>query len=341
LNVQNGTIDLRTGILHQHKPTDLITKLAPVEYDPGATCPTFEKFVARIMDENPNLILFLQRAVGYSLTGSIAEQVLFMLYGAGSNGKTTLELTLQAMLGDYAAAVAPETLMIRYRDGGEASEDVARLRGARSVFSNESDEGRRLDEPKIKLLTGGDKVVARHLYGHFFEFRPTFKLWFATNHLPTVRGQDEAMWRRILQVPFNVTIPKDERVPDYFEKVLRHELPGILAWAVAGCLLWQKHGLEPPQEVLQATADYRHEQDVVAAFIAERCRTGPTEREAAGPLYKAFREWSGERGDDKPMSHALFGRRLTEKQFTVEKHGTKQRMGLSLKLPLDDLEEGR
>ena len=330
LNVENGTIDLRSGVRREHRGRDRITKLAPVSYNPDATCPKFLEFLATIFAEIRALIDFLQRAIGYSLTGLTSEQKLFLLHGGGNNGKTTLEKAIEATLGDYAEATPPETLMIRYGEGGGPSEDIARLRGARFVSSIESEEGRRLAEAKIKLLTGGDKVVARHLYGHYFEFRPTFKLWFATNHLPTVRGQDEAIWRRILRIPFNVTIAKAERVPDFFESVLRPELPGILAWAVAGCLVWQERGLEPPEEVLNATADYRHEQDFVAAFVADCCHVDVQLSARAGALYKAFKSWSEERGE-KPMSGSMFGRRLEERGFTKQKdyRGT-LRLGLEL-----------
>jgi len=328
-NVKNGTIDLRAGRLQEHSPDDLITRMSPVDYEPKATCPKFEAFLLRIMDGNLHLIAYLQRVVGYALTGLTSEHAFLIPYGAGANGKTTLTRSIEATMADYALSTPPETLMVKYGEGG-ASEDVARLCGARFVSSVETEAGRRLAEAKIKLLTGGDKVTARFLWGHFFDFYPQFKIWFATNHKPVIRGQEEAIWRRIHLIPFNVTIPKAERIPDYFEKVLAPELPGILAWAVVGCLKWQSDGLTPPDEVQKATAEYREEMDVVAAFIADRCSIGNQASARAGALYKAFREWCEEQGE-KAMSGSLFGRHLEERGFTKQKdYKGVTRLGLEL-----------
>lgn len=329
-NVANGTIELKTGTLREHRPEDLLTKLAPAPYDAEATCPTFEAFLNVVMAGNANLIGFLQRAVGYSLSASIREQVIFIPHGFGKNGKSTFIEAIEKTMGDYALSTPPETLMVRFGDG--PTEDVARLCGARFVSAVESEDGRRLAESRIKQLTGGDKVSARFLYGHFFDFRPTFKIWYATNHLPTVRGQDEAIWRRIMKIPFNVTIPEKEREQDYFTKRLAPELPGILAWAVAGCLRWQAEGLNGPDEVRQATDEYRHEQDIVAAFIADRCLLDEHRREAPGRLYKAFADWCHEQGDKHVMTNTAFGRRLTEKGIRPEREagGKRWRVGVSL-----------
>jgi putative DNA primase/helicase len=253
---------------------------------------------------------------------------MFILHGSGRNGKSSLIETLGWLLGDYAMSVPSETLMARYGDGG-ASEDVARLRGARLVTAIETEEGRRLAEAKIKQLTGGDVVTARHLWGHFFDFVPTFKIWYATNHLPEIRGTEDAIWRRLLKMPFAHEFEDKDRIMDYAKLKLYPELSGILTWAVLGCLDWQRRGLNAPQEVLAAVEEYRGEQDLLARFISERCRVGPREEVPAGELYRAYRYWAEEQGD-RPLTSQLFGRRLNEKGFTKKKSGVHFRIGLSL-----------
>ncbi len=329
-NVANGTIELKSGKLREHRAEDLITKLSPVEFDPSAMCPTFEAFLKRIFSSRPDLIAYVQRAVGYSLTAVTSEHVLVIEHGTGANGKSTLNSAIEATLADYAISTPPETLMVKYGDGG-ISNDVARLCGARFVSASESEDGRRLAEAKIKLLTGGDKVAARFLRCEFFEFIPKFKLWFATNHKPTIRGTDEAIWRRIHLLPFDVTIPKEERVPDYFQNTLALELPGILAWAVVGCLKWQERGLDPPPEVQSATSAYRTEQDVVAEFIATCCIVKEDLEAPAGQLYNVFKRWTEGEGN-KPLSNYSFGLRLTDKGFPARKAsgGRKVRVGIGL-----------
>jgi putative DNA primase/helicase len=239
LNVLNGTLDLRTGELEPQDPDDLITKLAPVEYDPEAKCVTWLGFLDRIMDGNQDLIDFLQRAAGYSLTGETTERVLFVLHGVGRNGKTTLLESLQAVLGEYAKVMAAEMLMARKNDGGIPN-DVAALKGARLVTASEAEEGTRLGEAKVKQLTGGDTITARFLYGEFFSFRSEFKIWLATNHKPDVRGTDKAIWDRLPVVPFSVRIPDEEvdaRLPQklldavaWHPRVGGSGMPGLAAW---------------------------------------------------------------------------------------------------------------
>jgi putative DNA primase/helicase len=232
LNVEDGTIDLRTGELLPHSRRDLITKLAPVRFDPKATCPTWLAFLDRVLGHDADLVGFLQRAIGYSLTGDTGEQVLFFLYGTGANGKSTLLETLRALLGDYAQQTDFTTLLERRGDGPR--NDIAALQGARFVAAIEAAEGRRLAEGLVKQLTGGDAVSVRKLYSEPFTFRPEFKLWLAANHKPVIRGTDQAIWRRIRLVPFTIAIPEGERDHELGLK-LRAELPGILRWAVAGC----------------------------------------------------------------------------------------------------------
>jgi putative DNA primase/helicase len=332
LNAQNGTIDLRLGELWPHRPEDLITRIVPVDYDAGARCPRWEAFIAWAMQGDRQLIHFLQRAVGYSISGSTAEQVLFMPHGGGGNGKSTFLETLQHVFGDYALSTPPDTLLAKRLDN--IPNDVARLEGARFVVAIEAEEGRRLAEAKLKMLTGGDTVTARFLHREFRQFRPTFKLWFGVNHKPEIRGTDHAIWRRIRLIPFSTTIADAERDPNLVEK-LRAEAPGILAWAVQGCMAWQFEGLAPPVAVLEATSEYRRESDETQRFIDERCIVGKHESCRAGELFKAYCTWAEQEGL-KPMSQTAVGRRLTEKGF-AKREDSKGNIRQGLRPRADDL----
>ena len=258
LNCSNGSVDLRTGKPLPHARENLCTKQVPVNFDSKAKCLTWKAFLHRIMGGNESLVRFLQRAIGYSLTGQITEQVLFLFYGTGANGKSTFVETMRALLGDYAQQADFETFLIGKNEGGPRN-DIARLKGARFVSAVESGQSRQMAETVIKQVTGGDKIAARFLYQEFFEFSPQFKLFLVANHKPQVRGTDEAVWRRIRLVPFDVKIPQEERDKHLPEK-LQSELPGILAWAVRGCVKWQEKGLGEPTEVLEATQEYREEE---------------------------------------------------------------------------------
>lgn len=330
LNCTNGTLDLRSGELHPHDRADLITKQAPVAYDPEAQCPSWRAFLARIFEPVPDVISFLQRAIGYALTGDTSEQVMFLLYGTGANGKSTLLQTLAAVLGDYAQATPAATLMVRDRNNN-ATNDLARMAGARLVTAIESDEGKRLAEGLIKQMTGGDKIVARYLHQEFFEFTPQFKLFLATNHKPIIRGTDYAIWRRIHLVPFLVTIPEEERDP-YMAQRLGAEAPGILAWAVEGYQQIRLSRLEPPPSVTGATSDYRAEMDLIAAFLEECCAVERTMMVAAGALYAAYKAWAEESGE-RPITQRTFSLRLQERGHHTERRGAGSKphwMGLGL-----------
>jgi putative DNA primase/helicase len=331
LNVMNGTINLRTGELQPHRRADLITKLAPVIYDQDATAPTWAGFLERVLPD-AEVRSFVQRAMGYSMTGLTGEQVLFLLWGSGANGKSTFVETIMALLGDYALKTPAETLLAK-RDTGIPN-DVAALRGARFVAAVESEEGRRLAEVRVKELTGGDTIAARFMRAEWFTFRPVCKLFLATNHKPQVRGTDLAIWRRIRLVPFAVTIPAAERNPSLPEK-LRAELPGIMAWAVAGCLEWQAKGLMPPTDVTEATAAYRAEQDVLGAFLDDRCAFGSTYEVTSAALYHAYREWA-EAAGEKPITQKALAAMLSERAYEQVRIGharTRGWRGLGL---LDD-----
>lgn len=272
LNCQNGTLDLGTGEFREHHREDLITKLSPVIYDSNAECPHWLQFLNRIMGGNDELIFFLQRVAGYSLTGDTREHALFLLFGTGANGKTTLLETLRHVWGDYAMS-AEFSSFVATR-GMSVRNDLARLAGARAVTAAESQANRYLAEEVIKQITGGDTITARYLYSEHFDFRPQFKLFLATNHKPRIRGTDFAIWRRIHLVPFTVTIPNEEQDKMLLEK-LRGEAPGILRWALEGLAAWRSSGLAAPAEVADATREYRSEQDVLQHFLDDRCVGDP------------------------------------------------------------------
>jgi len=329
LNVLNGTVNLRTGQLRPHRREDLITKVAPVIYDEAAECPLWEDFLDRVLPK-PELRRFLQKALGYALTGDVREQVLIILWGTGANGKTTLVRTLMGLLGDYACQTSSDTLLVRR--GDHVRNDVARLRGARLVAALEVEGGgRRLAEALVKQLTGEDRLTARFLYHEFFEFDPTFKLFLAVNHKPEIRGTDHAIWRRVRLIPFTVTIPDDEQDKTLREK-LSQERSGILNWAIRGCRLWQEEGLAAPEEVKKATASYREEMDIFGRFLSERCAADPKGEETAKVLYQAYLSWAYEAGEKKPVSKTKFGILLGERGFVrAEKSdGTRVWKGLSL-----------
>lgn len=303
LNVANGTLDLRTGQLRQHQRDDYLTKLCPVAYDPEATCHTWEAMLTKIMAGDVALIEYLQRALGYSLTGEVSEQALFLMHGAGANGKSTFLNAAMAILGgDYAMQAADGLLTIK---GDSHPTEQADLHGMRFVASSEIDDGRRLAEARVKQLTGGEKIRARRMRQDHWEFSPTHKLWLATNHKPVIRGTDHGMWRRVRLIPFEVTIPKEQQDSSLPEK-LAAERAGILAWMVQGCLAWQQEGLGEPRAVADATSDYRMEMDGVGRFVEECCTKGDTARSRASDVYRAYVAWCSNVGE-RPQLQRAFG----------------------------------
>ncbi|MDZ7809989.1 MAG: phage/plasmid primase, P4 family [Arhodomonas sp.] len=260
---------------------------------------------------------FVKRFAGYALTGSTAEQVLAFMYGTGRNGKSVFIETLAALMGDYHTATRIETLSVTR--GGGIPNDVAALAGARLVTVSETPEGSRLNESLVKDLTGGDTITARFLRHEFFQFRPQFKLWVRGNHKPQIRGTDDGIWRRVMLIPFTVQIPEPEVDPTLTEK-LRDELPGILQWAIAGCLEWQRQGLRPPATVANAVREYRSEMDTLATFIEERCVIAEHAMASAKALYQDYTQWCEQSGE-RPVSQTRFGMSLSERGFPKDKGG--------------------
>ena len=318
LNTESGTIDLRTGELREHRREDLITKIAPTTYRPDAAAPTWEAFLERVLP-GEDLRAFVQRAVGYSATGDTSEQCMFINHGGGANGKSTFQEAIAAALGDYAMRAPTEMLLAKRSDG--VPNDVARLKGARFVSASETEEGRRLAESRIKDLTGQDTITARFMKAEWFDFAPSHKLWLSTNHKPEIRGTDAAIWRRIRLVPWTVTIPlaeQDKKLPI----ALRHELAGILAWVVRGCLQWRREGLQATDEVSKATGEYRAEMDVLAGFLAECCELDTGHWEYAKDLYECYKRWCDENGE-RPEPQRKFGGRLGERGFQRDRGGSR------------------
>ncbi|MGE0650800.1 MAG: phage/plasmid primase, P4 family [Alphaproteobacteria bacterium] len=293
LNTPSGTINLKDGRLRPHARGDKITKITAV--GPGGECPSWLAFLDRVFAGDQALIAFAQRMLGYSLTGSIRDHALFFLYGTGGNGKGVFLNTWASILGDYAKVATMETFTATH--GERHSTDVAMLRGARAVIAQETEEGQRWAEARFKAMTGGDAISARFMRQDNFTFTPTFKLMIAGNHKPSLRSVDEAVRRRFNLVPFTVTIPKEERDPTLLEK-LKAEWPGILAWAIEGCLEWQRIGLTPPPAVQAATADYLANEDSIGLFLAECCATDdPNASTEVNELFAAWSAWSAQAGE--------------------------------------------
>ena len=311
VGVKNGCVDLRKGEFHYGQREDFVTRKLGTEFDASATCPLWEKFIARVLDNDSETIAYVQRALGYSLTGDVSEQCLFFLHGEGKNGKSTFIETVQALFGGYAHKADNGLFTLDAKKAQAPLNEIARLKGQRLITSAETEEGCYLAESRVKDLTGGDTLTGRFLYCEPFNFRPTHKLWIYGNHKPNIRGSDLGIWRRIRLVPFDVIIPAEERDGQLGVKLLT-ELSGILNWAIKGCLDWQKQELAEPKKVSGATEEYREEEDLLGEFIAELCHTGlpgNVGRVERGLLYTTYQQWAHTRGN-KPMSDRTFGKRL-------------------------------
>ena len=296
LNVLNCTIDLNTGKSHPHSAEDYHSKVANVEYDPDEECPLFEEVVRTAMNGDQKMIGYIRRFFGYCLTGSTDEQCLLYMLGLhGAEAKSTISEALKDMLGDYAAVASIEAFLMRNRGSGPSPE-IARLRGTRLVFVSEAPQDRVLDASLIKTLTGGDTIVTRKLYCDPYEFVPQFKLVMRGNHRLDVRDTSSAMWRRFHILPFEVRIPKSRQDTKLLEK-LKKEKSGILNWAIKGCLERRKKGLKPPRKVLQATASYRSDMDILGQFLQERTEPESDTRVNATKLYDAYKDWAEESGE--------------------------------------------
>jgi putative DNA primase/helicase len=314
LNFTNGTVDLRTGALRPHQRQDFITKMVHYPYRPEATCPTFLAFLKRITANHAGLVGYLQRAFGYSLTGHTIEKAVFLLHGRGDNGKSTLLTAFLKILEEYGVLLQIDTLMVR-QESNNTQADLADLRGARFVMTSETEEGQRLAEGKLKRITQGmGRIKATRKYENPVEFPESHKLWIDANHLPIVRGTDNAIWNRLHPVPFDVTIPKDEQDKELPAK-LAAEADGILAWAVAGAVRWYSEGLGKPSDVEQAGDAWRAQSDRIGRFITDCCITEDFAQAKARALYSAYRTW-GEQGGEHAVTETAFATALQERGFS-------------------------
>ncbi|MGE6379965.1 DNA primase family protein, partial [Peribacillus muralis] len=333
-NCDNGVIDLITGELKPHDRELLFTKISPIEYRKNAECPSWMTFLESIFltptgVPDHELIEYMQKAVGYSLTGETTEQVMFFLFGNGRNGKSTFINVIQDLLGDYGRQTNSDTFIKKKNDSG-INNDVARLDGARFVSAVESEEGQQLSESLVKQITGGEKMSARFLRQEYFEFTPEFKVFFTTNHKPIVKGGDNGIWRRIKLVPFTVTIP-EEKIDKDLPKKLEKEMPGILRWVVEGCLKWQAEGLKDPKTVIQATDNYRQDMDILGPFIDENCVIQSEARIEAKTLYENYKKWCFS-NNEMELKNRSFYRQMEVRGFKKE-NGAKNKVyihGLTL-----------
>lgn len=317
-NCRNGTIDLETGELRPHDRADYLMQCSRVVYDAKAQCPTFGRFIEQIMCDREELVMYLQRALGYCLSGSVKEQVWHLAVGEGENGKSTLMEIITYVLDEYAGMLEPESVTVggRTTDPNAPSPEMASLKGKRFVKVTETEEGARIAPARIKRLSGGDELRGRHLKRDLFRFMPTFKLWLYTNHRPQARETTHAFWRRVRYVPFDFnlrTLPpeaKDDQLP----AKLRAEAPGILAWLVRGCLAWQQRGLQPPKEVMEATEAYKRDSDLLQMFLDEHVVTVAQGSVSAKAIYGRYTTWCDDYGE-RPLSQRRLGEALAERGF--------------------------
>jgi putative DNA primase/helicase len=338
LNCPNGTVDLRTGDLRPHRQSDLITRLAPVPFDPAAKCSRWETVLGEILEGDSELISFLQRALGYSLTGDVGEHAMFLCHGSGRNGKNTVIDAVQSIVGDYAFASDPRVFL--HSGKNEHPAGLASLVGRRLVTTDEVDDGDRLSEGLIKRVTGNPTLNARFMRQNPFEFKVQFKLWMLANHKPEIGGQDEGIWSRVKLIPFEHFFPPEKRIKGLSKILVRDEGPGILAWLVRGCLAWKDGGgLNEPKKVIEATKEYRSEQDVMGDFLDQCCNSfldHPTlreqAREKASVLYSRYLEWCKENGEKKVLTNRKFGSELKSRGYQLKpSNGTHFRLGIAVK----------
>lgn len=319
-NVQNGYIDLRSGQLIDHDRNNFFTKISNVEFTDKADCPKWEEFLNDIFLGRQDLIDFIQRAVGYSLSGYTTEQVLFVLHGNGRNGKSVFIEVLNEIFGNYATNITPQAIMAsKMGNNSGPTPEIAKLDGARFVTTTEPNEGDRFDEGLLKQITGGDKISARKLHENSFEFTPQLKLWMATNHKPYVRGRDEGIWRRFVIIPFEKQIPLNEIDKDLTKK-LKQELPAIIKWCVDGYLEWQRIGLSEPAIIKEQRDEYRTEMDSIAAFIDECCEVGTTGKIKSSLMFAAYDEWARENNQYR-MTNTKFGIEMSKKFKKITSNG--------------------
>ena len=336
LNTLNGTINLKTGSFEPSQRSHFITKNIPVTYDSHAQCPGFISFLQSIM-KNTNLVDYIQKIVGYSLTGDTSEQCYFFLYGSGSNGKSTLLNVVRTLLGGFAKNIDFNSLTY---SGFNARNDLARLIGSRFVTAIEVDIKKCLNEAVVNRITGNDPVTVKFLYGEYFEYIPTYKLFIAGNNRPNIEGTSHATWRRIRLIPFEVRFEEGNNMKKNLYNELIQELPGILNWAIEGCLKWLRDGLEPPAEVKAATTSYRQQSDTVLNFLNELCRVDPSSSVNSSKFYKTYKQWCHNNAEYS-IGKQHFTESMNNKGFRkVKKQGTEKWEGLELQMIINPVLQG-
>lgn len=309
LNVANGYVDLTSRELYKHDINRMFSQIANTDYSEKMQPSVWLDFLNDIFAGDKEVIRYIQKALGYSLTGSTREQIMFILFGKGRNGKSIFVETIAEILGDYSNNMQAKSLMVKKNDN--VNTDIARLSKARFVTSSEPNEGFRFDEGLIKQITGGDKVTARFLYAEEFEYTPKFKIWVSTNHKPIIRGTDDGIWRRLVLIPFDVQIPEEKVDKDLKYKLLR-EAPAILNWMAEGAYMWMREGLELPEKLKASSKAYRTEMDVIEQFIEDECKRVDDGRVKANELYSVYKNWANENNAYK-MSNKDFGQKMKEK----------------------------
>lgn len=324
LNVNNGTINLKTGELQPHNPDDLITQFIPIDYIPDAKGARFETFLNEVFEANQDLIGYVQRALGYSLTGDQSEQALFFNKGAGFNGKSTLYGIVGDILADYADEIDPLAFMVDKNAHVGPNESLANLYGKRFVTSVEVKAAMRLNVALVKRMTGGEMIRCERKFEHGFNFKPTHKLFILGNAEPRIDDNTNSIWYRLKYINFAVTFPEEKRDRKLREYIVKNESPAVLAWMVAGCLDWLKDGLREPQSIKEAVSAYRDSQDILHEFFFEKCVVGISENDLVSDVYKSYGEWENENGNKKPLGKKAFGDLLKERgYFTQPGHGNK------------------
>ena len=334
LGCPNGTLDLRTGNLRPARREDFITKLTAVPFEPSAACPKFLQFLKWAMRGDEETIAYLQKFIGYALTGDVSEELLAVFVGDGANGKSTLLMTLLDLMGDYGGKARSELLVSMQGRDGAASPDVAALVGKRFVAVSETDDGCLLSEAVIKTVVSNELIAARRLQHAPFYFHPSHKIVLATNHRPRVRGTDNGIWRRLALVPFDATMDDENKVANFREKVLRPELQGIFAWAVQGCLRWQREGLKTSERIREAVSTYRTDMDTVGQWLDERTTPDAAAVVPLAHLYGDYETWA--RLERLPaLGTRRFGLELERHGFPASRgqKGTRVRRGLRLPPP--------
>lgn len=321
INLKNGTLNLKTGLIENHDRKDFITKVINIGYEPKAKCPNWIEFINKIFLNNQELIDYIQKSIGYSMTGDANLQCFYILHGNGSNGKGTFIKTIMTLLGDYAGTLNGKSLMEKMGDEG-ARGDLAALEGTRFVCINELEENKSFDESLMKSMSSGasEPIRVRRMYEEEFNLYPQFKMWLTTNKLPKIKGTDDGIWRRVRKIPFEYKFSGVDKDVYFFEKNLMPEMSGILNWAIEGCLKWQQEGMELPEIVKIAVEEYKSDMDKLGGFISECCLVGERFRIGASQLYQTYETWCRDNGENS-MTSTMFGKSIKNKKIEKKRAG--------------------